>query len=492
LYTHDEFLWVDEVKYEDSPSESEDSEVLIPNPTSPHADRGKVTEADMYLDMPGLMDMSDTDLDNKYSDLPGLMSVSDTDSKWDSDDSDEISDKISKDQDDISLNDTIKHLAFKPPCNIALDTKANSRPPSPDGKKFVNGYETEDEIPPLQYDFEDSDDEFEDGFMDFEDSDWQSDNDSEHATYPIMFLTDEAICNAKERTEIYNSGASSHMTRSKEDLKNFCPIPAKDVNTANGKFQAVRLGDMEISVPGPQKTMLKIVLKDILYAPNMTVTLVLIGKMAEKGKTIIFQGDKCKILSSRKMVIGIIKLTNGLYHVHHGRESGMTAVNSKEKPEKIEKMTMWQLHCRMGHANYDTIQKMIIDGLVKGVELLDDGKDDGTCDSCAYAKTTWKPINSECTYLRAKEPGGVIHSDLWGPAPVQTPSHKNYYSSFTDYYSCYTSLYLQQTKDKAFEKYKHFEAKLKTQKNVKIKCLHSDWGGEFRSDAFVKPNGAAE
>jgi hypothetical protein len=131
--------------------------------------------------------------------------------------------------------------------------------------------------------------------------------------------------------------------------------------------------------------MLKIVLKDGLYAPNMTVTL---GKVVEKGKTIIFQGDKYKILSSQKTVIGIIKLTNGLYHVQHGRESGMTAVDSKEELKKIEKMTMQQLHCRTGHANYDMIRKMIKDGLVKGVRLLNDGNDDGTCDSCAYVKTT--------------------------------------------------------------------------------------------------------
>ena len=109
---------------------------------------------------------------------------------------------------------------------------------------------------------------------------------------PIAFLTEEAIHNVKERTEIYNSGASSHMTGFKEDLKNFRPIPTKDVNATNGKFQVVGMGDMEIKVPGPRKTMLKVVLEDVLYAPNMIVTLVSIGKMAEKGKTIIFQGDK--------------------------------------------------------------------------------------------------------------------------------------------------------------------------------------------------------
>jgi transposase InsO family protein len=48
------------------------------------------------------------------------------------------------------------------------------------------------------------------------------------------------------------------------------------------------------------------------------------------------------------------------------------------------------------------------------------------------------------------------------------------------------AFYLQRTKKEAFEKYKHFEAKVKTQKNVKIKCLYSDRGGEFRSDTFTE------
>jgi transposase InsO family protein len=39
-------------------------------------------------------------------------------------------------------------------------------------------------------------------------------------------------------------------------------------------------------------------------------------------------------------------------------------------------------------------------------------------------------------------------------------------------------------KDEVFEHYKADEAWWKTQKNVKIKCLRSDRGGEYMSKAF--------
>jgi hypothetical protein len=49
--------------------------------------------------------------------------------------------------------------------------------------------------------------------------------------------------------------------------------------------------------------------------------------------------------------------------------------------------------------------------------------------------------------------GDEVHSDLWGPAPVESINHKRYYVSFTDDHSRYTTIYFLHTKDKTFDSY---------------------------------------
>jgi transposase InsO family protein len=65
-----------------------------------------------------------------------------------------------------------------------------------------------------------------------------------------------------------------------------------------------------------------------------------------------------------------------------------------------------------------------------------------------------------------------------------TINNKYYYISFMDDYSRESVIYLMKNKSEAFEKYKLYEAMMKTQWNVKIKSLVSDQGGEYTSHEF--------
>ena len=77
-----------------------------------------------------------------------------------------------------------------------------------------------------------------------------------------------------------------------------------------------------------------------------------------------------------------------------------------------------------------------------------------------------------------------MHSDLWGPAPVESIGCKQYYVSFMDDHSRYTNIYFLHSKDETFDFYKIYEAWLSTQQNAKIQSLRSDRGGEYLSDEF--------
>src|ERR1700683_5107631 len=82
------------------------------------------------------------------------------------------------------------------------------------------------------------------------------------------------------------------------------------------------------------------------------------------------------------------------------------------------------------------------------------------------------------------EIGGWVHSDVWGPAPVQTINSREYYTSYTDDRSRYTHVYLLRTKNQNFDAYKNYEAELRTQRGAHIKRLRSDRRGEYLSGPF--------
>jgi hypothetical protein len=98
------------------------------------------------------------------------------------------------------------------------------------------------------------------------------------------------------------------------------------------------------------------------------------------------------------------------------------------------------------------------------------------CKSCVYVKATRKSISQVREGECAMEFGGKTHSDMWGPAPVETKGEKHYYITYTDDKTWFTNLYLLAKKSKAFKSYKDYKAWCSTQLNTRIKTLHSDQG----------------
>jgi hypothetical protein len=161
--------------------------------------------------------------------------------------------------------------------------------------------------------------------------------------------------------------------------------------------------------------------------PTMGLTLVSISKIAKAGFTIVFHKNILKIIGLRDSILGTIDVRNALYRVDH--ESCKIIASAA-----METVTMEDLHKRMGHISTGVVKKMVEDNLVDGVKL-DKSSSIQSCGSCEYAKAHRKPIWKEQELPRASNLGEEVHSDAWGPAPVQTINSREYYSSFTDDYS---------------------------------------------------------
>ena len=272
-----------------------------------------------------------------------------------------------------------------------------------------------------------------------------------------------------DEVDLYDSGATRHMSGFKHRFINFVKTEDVPITAADKRmFKAIGKGDMYIYLPNGAKQMSRVLLKTVLYAPLMGVTLVSISRITSTGSTVIFTKDVCQIYNRERQMIGEIKVKGGLYRVHASSfKDEAHAINTQNL------LSIYELHRRLGHISYDRVKLLMSKKLVSGVEL-DASVETTVCESCEWAKGERKQMSKVREGERHTAVGDEVHSDLWGPAPVETISRKKYYISFTDDHSRYTNVYFLLTKDEAFNFYQAYEAWLSTQHNTRIKCLRSD------------------
>ena len=128
---------------------------------------------------------------------------------------------------------------------------------------------------------------------------------------------------------------------------------------------------------------------------------------------------------------------------------------------------------------------MLAKGMMTGVMLDPDHSSIGQYAACKYGKATHVPIRKAHDPQHTKNLGDKIHTDIWGPLPIQTPGKQSYYCSFTNDHTCYTQISLMHAKLETFNAYLRFESWLKTQHGKVVKQLYSDCGGEYLSNEFT-------
>jgi hypothetical protein len=282
----------------------------------------------------------------------------------------------------------------------------------------------------------------------------------------------------KLESDLYDSGASRHMTPFRERLINYTPIASRPITAADKRvFHAIGKGDMHVRIPNGATTTI-ILLKDVLYAPAMGVNIISVSRITAAGSAVLFRANFCRIFDPKNKGIGHIHVTsNGLYRVDHGEAVLSAGMKTK--------LTLLELHRRMGHIAPDAVRKLVEDKRVVGVELEDDREEMGTCESCEFAKATRKRVRKEREEPLAEKFGDEVHSDVWGPATTETIHHRKYYASFTDDSTRWSHVKLLHGKDDTFDAYLEYEAWADTQHGAKIKRLRSDRGGEYLSTEFT-------
>ncbi|THH08422.1 hypothetical protein EW146_g8993 [Bondarzewia mesenterica] len=282
------------------------------------------------------------------------------------------------------------------------------------------------------------------------------------------------------RKELYDSGATRHISPYRSDFERFETIPPKPFKAANKQtFDALGTGDIVVEVlNGAHISQLR--LTEVLYSPEVGYTLISIGRLDKLSFSTTFAGGTCIIHAPSGKHIGVVPCTkHGLYRVVHDS-------SAQDKAGAAEELTVMEFHHRMGHVAPSMAKRLVEKGFVMGIKLVDSALGDPLfCESCVFAKAHRKPVPKMHEGEWATTFGGEVHSDLWGPARITTLSEHRYYVSFTDDKTRVTHLYLLRMKSETFPAYKKFEALCKTQHNAAVQILHSDHGGEYTGINFV-------
>lgn len=102
---------------------------------------------------------------------------------------------------------------------------------------------------------------------------------------------------------------------------------------------------------------------------------------------------------------------------------------------------------------------------------------------CALAKIKRLPFPKSRSHP-AKDIGDVVHSDVWGPAPVAAIEGASYAMTFVDEHSRFGVVTGLRAKSEVFGEYKCHEPWLKVQFGKDIRRLQSDRGGEYMGNEF--------
>jgi hypothetical protein len=226
--------------------------------------------------------------------------------------------------------------------------------------------------------------------------------------------------------DMYDSGVSHHMSLHREDFVTYQDIVPFPLTAANKEsFMAHGIGDVIVSVPDGDK-MNTIRLTRVLYTPNIGFMLVSIGRINNSGFFSTFSAGRCEICDDEGQLLAVIPKVGAVYKTPHVPPSDGGTANTV-----VKRMTLQDLHERMGHISPRAMKDLVRSGIIVGVDISDLSQD-YECQACILAKSTRKSVPKVREGERALTFGDEIHSDLWGPGKVQTLGGRKYYISFTD------------------------------------------------------------
>lgn len=283
-----------------------------------------------------------------------------------------------------------------------------------------------------------------------------------------------------ENEWIIDSGASCHMTFERHHFKNLSETPGERVYMGDGRYAEVEgRGDIQISLRIHERKA-NAELLNVAYVPSFKRNLFSVTSSQSRGYSFLFEKSQVKIYKNHDLR-GTGSLRRGLFILDSFQETSSLQF-SLNSVHTLSDKELW--HKRYGHLNYGSLQGLQKNQMVKGLEFKESDLV-MSCEGCAKGKLHRTPF-PKSDAGRASKALELVHSDLWGPAPVTSLGGKRYFVTFIDDFTRFVCIYFLEKKSEVFSVFKTFQKMAERKLSQKLVCLRSDNGGEYVSKEFAK------
>ncbi|PKU66914.1 Retrovirus-related Pol polyprotein from transposon TNT 1-94 [Dendrobium catenatum] len=269
---------------------------------------------------------------------------------------------------------------------------------------------------------------------------------------------------------LLDSGATSHLTNSMENMSISNSYQGTD-NITVGDGQTVKIAHTGAGLlPTPSR---KLTLNQLFHTPDLHYNLLSISRLIKDNNvSILFNPHSfvLKDLQTKKILLQGPCL-NGLYQVPTTRSTDRHQALSAIAP----KPNLW--HSRLSHPHNRILHTIANNNPHLSISSLS-----SNCMSCKSSKGHKLSFDKSAT--RHVSLLSLIHSDVWGPAPVVSIQGFRYYVIFVDDYSRFTWIFPLKQKSEVTDVFINFKKKIETYTSHTIKSLRTDGGMEFMNKSF--------
>ena len=264
-----------------------------------------------------------------------------------------------------------------------------------------------------------------------------------------------------------DSGCTDHIIKDKDLFQTYDTSGAMDVGTANcGSLSAKASGDVSFRLPYRDR-FVYFTLRHCLHAPDAPINLLSVGAFNEAGLTVTFAPDKPTSISypasdpelpdltfSATVIRRLSLLRLDFVHPPLIPTAPVlsNAFSALTFPKPIPTAHLW--HRRFGHIGLDATKEALTKDYVTGIQY-DGPFTHDHCVACVVGKSPQHSYSHNS--YRATKPGELIHMDICGPYPVQTPHGKNHFYIFLDDFSNFGVTDLLRVRSDAYSSFCHTE-----------------------------------
>nr|GEX45323.1 zinc finger, CCHC-type [Tanacetum cinerariifolium] len=222
-----------------------------------------------------------------------------------------------------------------------------------------------------------------------------------------------------------DNGASNHMTGTKSHFRDINERITGRIRFGDGSYVQIK-GRGSILL-GCKNNEQKIV-SDVYYIPNLKSNIISLGQLTE---------------------IGLLANVDN---------------------------QAWLWHARLGHLNFDDINKMTRKGLVEGIPRINHAGQ--ICDACLLEKHNRTPFPNQAKF-RSKNSLDLVYGDFCTPISPATHFGKKFIFLLVDDCTRFMWAYFLTSKDQTFSTFKEFRQRIEMEMRIKLRMLRTDRGAPY-------------